>query len=96
LVPNPDRSLNINPNEVHNLIRPATAVMNYGFWNFYPGFNENRMFTQTVQSQGHDWAYSSRLLGQTLQSMGHQVATLDMQPLEWFDKVFFIDHPSRH
>jgi hypothetical protein len=69
--------------------------MNFGFWNFYPAFNQNRMFTQTVQSQGHDWASPSRLLGQTLQSMGHQVATLDMKPLEWFDKVFFIDYPTR-
>jgi hypothetical protein len=69
--------------------------MNFGFWNFYPGFNQNRMFTQSVQTQGHDWAASSRLLGQTLESMGHKVATLDMKPLEWFDKVFFIDLPSR-
>ena len=34
-------------------------------------------------------------MGQTLESMGHNVATLDMKPLEWFDKVFFIDLPSR-
>jgi hypothetical protein len=69
--------------------------MNFGFWNFYPAFNKNRMFTQTVQTQGHDYSAPSRLLGQTLQSMGHQVATLDMQPLQWFDKVFFIDYPTR-
>jgi hypothetical protein len=69
--------------------------MNFGFWNFYPAFNQNRMFTQSVHSQGHDWAGPSRLLGQTLQSMGHQVATLDMKPLDWFDRVFFIDLPTR-
>jgi len=69
--------------------------MNYGYWNFYPAFNQNRMFTQSVQAQGHDWTASSRLLGQTMQSMGHQVATLDMQPLSWFDKVFFSDYPTR-
>jgi hypothetical protein len=69
--------------------------MNFGFWNFYPAFNQNRMFTQTFQVQGHDWTAPSRLLGQTLQGMGHQVATLDMQPLEWFDKVFFSDYPTR-
>ena len=69
--------------------------MNFGFWNFYPAFNQNRMFTQSVQSQGHDWASPSRLLGRTLREMGHQAATLDMQPLEWFDKVFFIDYPTR-
>ena len=69
-------------------------IMNFGFWNFYPAFNQNRMFTQTVDQQGHDWARGSRLLGKTLQSMGHQAATLDMQPLEWFDRVFFIDYPD--
>jgi alpha(1,3/1,4) fucosyltransferase len=68
--------------------------MNFGFWNFYSTFNQNRMFTQTVQTQGHDWAYGSRLLGEALRAKGHQVATLDMQPLEWFDRVFFIDYPD--
>jgi hypothetical protein len=76
-------------------LRGPPASMNFGFWNFYPGFNQDRMFTQTVQSQGHDWASPSRLLGQTLKSMGHQVATLDMKPLEWFDRIFFNDLPSR-
>lgn len=52
------------------------------------------MFTETVNQQGHDWACTSRLLGKTLQSLGHKVATLDMQPLEWFDRVFFIDYPD--
>jgi hypothetical protein len=67
--------------------------MNFGFWNFYPAFNQTGCLPNRFQTQGHDWAASSRLLGQTLQSMGHQVATLDMKPLEWFDKVFFIDYP---
>jgi alpha(1,3/1,4) fucosyltransferase len=77
------------------LRRLASPVMNFGFWNFYPAFNQNRMFTQPVETQGHDWAYTSRLLGQTLKSLGHQVATLDMQPLAWFDKVLFIEYPTR-
>ena len=68
--------------------------MNFGFWNFYPAFNQNRMFTQPVNQQGHDWAYTSRLLGQRLQALGHQVATLDMQPLKWFDRIFFNDYPN--
>jgi hypothetical protein len=68
--------------------------MNFGFWNFYPAFNQNRMFTQSVQTQGHDWAAPSRLLGRTLQDLGHQVATLDMKPLKWFDRIFFNDLPT--
>ncbi|MGP8201767.1 MAG: glycosyltransferase family 10 domain-containing protein [Limisphaerales bacterium] len=68
--------------------------MNLGFWSFYNAYNQNRMFTASVDQQGHDWCYTSRLLGQTLESMGHQVATLDMKPLEWFDRVFFGDYPD--
>jgi hypothetical protein len=52
------------------------------------------MFTQTVDSQGHDWAAPTRLLGRTLQDLGHQVATLDMKPLKWFDRIFFNDLPT--
>jgi hypothetical protein len=68
--------------------------MNFGFWNFYTAFNQNRMFTQPVDQQGHDWAYTSRLLGEKLKARGHQFATLDMQPLDWFDRVFFNDYPN--
>ena len=82
------------PEPLLQLRRLASAVMNFGFWNFYPAFNKNRMFTQSVQTQGHDWACTSRLLGRTLESMGHQAATLDMKPLKWFDRVFFIDYPD--
>jgi hypothetical protein len=71
----------------------SRCVVNFGFWHFYPIFNKNRMFTQPVQALGHDWSASTRLLRQTLESMGHQVATLDMKPLKWFDRVFFIDYP---
>jgi hypothetical protein len=69
--------------------------MNFGFWNFYRAFNQNRMFTQTVETQGHDWTAAPRLLYQTLRAMGHQVDTLDMKPLSSFDKVFFSDYPTR-
>jgi hypothetical protein len=68
--------------------------MNLGFYSFYNAYNQNRMFTASVDQQGHDWLYTSRLLGEKLRSMGHQVATVDMQPLEWFDRVFFGDYPD--
>jgi hypothetical protein len=90
----PESGFNPEPAAELFLCRFARTRMNYGFWNFYPSFNGNRMFTESVQTQGHDWAGPSRLLGRRLQAMGHQVATLDMKPLKWFDKVFFIDYPT--
>lgn len=69
--------------------------MNFGFWNFYTFYNKNRMFTEAKSLVGEDLAYSTVLLAQKLQALGHQVATLDMQDLSWFDKVFFIDYPTK-
>jgi alpha(1,3/1,4) fucosyltransferase len=68
--------------------------MNFGFWNFYPAFNRNRMFDGPVITQGHDWTATTRLLAQRLRSLGHDVATLDTKPIWWFDKIFFIDWPT--
>jgi len=68
--------------------------VNIGFWSFYGDDNQNRMFTQTVDRHGHDWRYTTRLLARKLRSMGHEVATLDMQPLQWFDRVYFGDYPD--
>jgi hypothetical protein len=69
--------------------------MNFGFWNFYTVFNKNRMLTHNVTPLGDDLSYPMRRLSESLLAMGHQTATLDMQPLEWFDKVFFLDYPTR-
>jgi hypothetical protein len=69
--------------------------MNFGFWNFYNYYNQNRMFTQSKSSVGDDLAYGAVILGQRLRALGHDVATLDMQPLSWFDKVFFTDYPTK-
>ena len=69
--------------------------MNFGFWNFYPFYNGNRMFSQGASEVGDDLAYPTVLLGRRLRELGHDVATLDMQPPSWPDKVFFIDHPTK-
>jgi len=69
--------------------------MNFGFWNFYPYYNRNRMFTQGASEIGDDLAYPTVLLGQRLRDLGHNVSTLDMQPLSSFDKIFFIDYPMK-
>jgi hypothetical protein len=69
--------------------------MNFGFWNFYNFYNGNRMFTASVSQVGDELGYTSVLLAKKLRERGHDVATLDMKPLDWFDKVYFIDYPTK-
>jgi hypothetical protein len=69
--------------------------MNFGFWNFYTYYNQNRMFSPCQSLVGDDLSYGSVVLGRRLRALGHQFATLDMQPLSWFDKVFFFDYPTK-
>jgi alpha(1,3/1,4) fucosyltransferase len=69
--------------------------MNFGFWNYYTYYNKNRMFTPCQSLVGDDLAYSAVITANRLRALGHDVATLDMQPLSWFDKVFFLDYPTK-
>jgi alpha(1,3/1,4) fucosyltransferase len=69
--------------------------MNFGFWNFYTFYNKNRMFTETRSLVGDELAYPTFHLGKKLRELGHEVSTLDMQELSWFDKIFFIDYPTK-
>jgi hypothetical protein len=69
--------------------------MNFGFWNFYTYYNQNRMFSPCKSLVGDDLAYGAVVLGRRLRALGHNVATLDMQPLSWFDRVLFFDYPTR-
>jgi hypothetical protein len=68
--------------------------MNIGFWNFYPFYNGNRMFTESASALGDDLAYPMVYLGRRLRECGHQAATLDMDKLENFDAAVFLDHPT--
>lgn len=69
--------------------------MNFGFWNFYRFYNQNRMFTEAKSLVGDDLAYPTCFLGKKLRGLGHDVATLDMKELSWFDKIFFFDYPTK-
>jgi alpha(1,3/1,4) fucosyltransferase len=68
--------------------------MKLGFWNFYTLFKKNRLFEEGFTPVGDELAYPMVYLGKRLRELGHEVATLDMAPLEEFDKVFFIDNPT--
>lgn len=69
--------------------------MKFGFWNFYTLFSKNKMFAEGFTPVGDELSYPSVLLGRELRRLGHEVATLDMADLDSFDKVFFIDYPTR-
>src|SRR5579863_6769774 len=69
--------------------------MNFGFWNFYTFYNNNRMFTEAKSLVGDDLAYPTVLLGQHLRAAGHEAATLDTKPLSWFDRIFFLDYLTK-
>lgn len=44
---------------------------------------------------GYEWTYPSIVLAQQLSRLGHSVSTIDLQPLDSFDKIFFFDYPTR-
>jgi alpha(1,3/1,4) fucosyltransferase len=68
--------------------------MYVGFYNFYPHYNANRMFTDPSSPIGDDLMYPFVFTGQRLRQMGHQAATLDTDALEKFDAAVFLDHPT--
>lgn len=68
--------------------------MYIGFYNFYKQYNGNRMLTDPSSPIGDDLLYPLVQLGKFLRARGHQVATIDTDALEKFDKVVFFDHPT--
>jgi hypothetical protein len=68
--------------------------MNLGFWNFYPFYNNNRMFEESSGQLGDNLAYPSVHFGKRLRKLGHQVNTLDRTDLESLDAAIFFDHPT--
>lgn len=74
--------------------RRLSGEMNIGFHNYYDFCNHNKMFMTSFSPVGDELFYSTMLLGRRLKDLGHTVSTLDAQPLESFDKVFFIDYPT--
>ena len=69
--------------------------MYLGFYNFYRSYNRNRMFTDPASPIGDDLGYPTFYLAQKLKEHGHQIATIDMDDLEKFDAVVFLDYPTK-
>src|SRR5579863_1072634 len=69
-------------------------AMYVGFYNFYPHYNANRMFTDPSSPIGDDLMYPFVYTGKRLRELGHKVATLDTDDLNKFDAAVFLDHPT--
>lgn len=69
--------------------------MNIGFWNFYNFYNKNRMLSDSSSVVGEELAYFIVHLTKQLRQLGHHVATIDMQDPASFDKIFFLDYPTK-
>jgi hypothetical protein len=53
------------------------------------------MFNDISSPIGDDLLYSMVYLGKYLKEAGHKAATIDMEPLEKFDKIVFLDYPTK-
>lgn len=68
--------------------------MNVGFFSNYEVFNNNRMFEDSSAPIGDNLMYPFVHLYKTAKSKGIEISTIDTQPLESYDIIFFIDFPT--
>lgn len=68
--------------------------MYIGFFNYYENYNKNRMFIDPKASIGDDLLYPFVYLGQYLVKKGHEINTIDMEDVENFDTIVFLDFPT--
>jgi hypothetical protein len=68
--------------------------MKIGFYNFYRQHNRNRMFETADCGIGDDLGYPFVHLARRFRDEGWGLATIDTEPLENFDAVVFLDHPT--
>jgi len=68
--------------------------MYIGFFNYYEVYNKNKMFTDKSSPIGDDLMYPFVYLGEYLIKKGHKISTIDMDNIENFDAIVFIDFPT--
>lgn len=68
--------------------------MKIGFYSFYRRFNDNRMFENADCGIGDDLGYPFVYMAKFFRERGWGLATIDSEPLENFDAVVFLDHPT--
>ena len=68
--------------------------MYIGFFNYYEVYNKNKMFTDKSSPIGDNLMYPFVYLGEYLIKKGHKINTIDMDNIENFDAIVFIDFPT--
>lgn len=68
--------------------------MKIGFHSFYRRFNRNRLFETADCGIGDDLGYPFVQMARHFREQGWGLATIDTEPLESFDAVVFLDHPT--
>jgi hypothetical protein len=72
-------------------------MKNLGFYNFYPVYNNNRMFNPEIQAPiGDDLLYPFQRLAQVARDNGVSLSTIDTGPLDSYDAIVFLDYPGDH
>lgn len=69
--------------------------MKVGFLNYYEHCNNNKMFLDSsAHGLGDDLTYPYVRLYEKAKSMGIEISTIDSEPFENYDMIFFIDFPT--
>lgn len=68
--------------------------MHIGFYNYHKENNNNKMLTDPSSSIGDNLNYPFVLLSQRLKTMGHRLAIIDINSIEEFDAVVFVEFPG--
>lgn len=68
--------------------------MNIGFYIYSDPSNKNKMFLDPSSTLGDDLMYPFFYLGGRIKELGHKVSTIDMDALEKFDAVVFLEFPT--
>jgi len=73
------------------------SMTNLGFYNFYPVYNNNRMFNPEIQAPiGDDLLYPFHHLARVAREKDISLSTIDTRPLDTYDAVFFVDYPGNN
>lgn len=68
-----------------------------GFYNYYDTYNNNRLFSPDYKSSiGDDLSYPFRYLAEEAKRQGILVSTIDMEPLDNYDVIIFLDYPTQN
>ncbi len=68
-----------------------------GFYNYYPVYNNNRMFNPEINAPiGDDLLYPFHYLAQIAREKGISLSTIDTERLDTYDAIIFLDYPGDH